>query len=273
MVENKPSEPGPFGKFLNRFTDESVDPFDTSGAQFFERLIPGMRKEHANRYIFAVQKLKEMNMSKPLVIDAATGHGYGAKIIKEAVPEATFLGFDLNPKTLAEANRKYGSYGTYLRADVRQLPVDDAKADLVTAFETLEHLPPEDQPKFLRELRRITKPDGQIIISVPYPSSTFRGKDNKIRHGFGSGYHLYEPTVHEMKHMIESSGLKILGEYGQALAYSNRAKAVSYLNRVVPIWGLYSWFPIFRRDHTVQPMPDKPHITSLIHVFVAQPKA
>lgn len=229
-----------------------------------------MNIEHANRYIFAAQKLKALHIANPIVIDAASGQGYGAKIIKELVPNAKIIGYDHNPKTLEAARRKYGSYGTYVWSDVRHIPTENAKADMTTAFETLEHLPSEDQPKFLQELKRITKPGGLIVLSVPYPSSTYRDKNNKIHRGFGSGYHLYEPTADEMKSMITSSGLKIVGEYGQAVAHSKRAKTMSRINRVVPIWSLYAWFPALKRDHSVQPMPEQPNLTSLIRVFIVK---
>ncbi len=270
MTENNPTEQGIFRKILSHYSDENIDALDPIHVQFFERLIPGMRPEHTLRYIFAAQQLKDMKVKgKPLVIDAATGQAYGAKIIKEMVPEATIIGFDIQQAALKVSQEKYGQYGKYVQGDIRHLPVDDAKADMVIALETLEHLAPEDQPVFLRELKRITKPNGRVVISVPYPSSTYRGKDNKVHHAFGSGSHLYEPTVEETNTMIEGAGFKIIGQYGQVITDSREAKAMSVVNRVLPIWGMYAWLP--KRDNSVQPLPNQPNTIPLIHVVVAQP--
>ena len=45
------------------------------------------------------------------------------------------------------------------------LPVADAAVDLVTSFEVLEHVP--DESFALREIHRVLKPGGEIILSVP----------------------------------------------------------------------------------------------------------
>jgi 2-polyprenyl-3-methyl-5-hydroxy-6-metoxy-1,4-benzoquinol methylase len=45
------------------------------------------------------------------------------------------------------------------------LPVDDATADVTCAVEVIEHL--ENPRAFVRELVRITKPDGWIVVTTP----------------------------------------------------------------------------------------------------------
>jgi SAM-dependent methyltransferase len=269
MTEVSPPNQGFFRKLLERITDESIDPFDTSHVQFFERLIPGMRPEHALRYSFAAHLLKGRQRLNPEVIDAATGQGYGAKILRELIPEARITGIDINLDTIKTATQKYGKYGRYLQGDVRHIPIGNTTADMITAFETLEHLAREDQPVFLRELHRVVKPDGLVVISVPFPSSTYLGKDKTVHYGWGSGSHLYEPTREEIKIMIHDAGLEVVGEYGQVLTDSRITKAVSIVNRVIPIWLMYAW--LGRKDHGVHPVTDTKHKTSLIHIFVTQP--
>jgi 2-polyprenyl-3-methyl-5-hydroxy-6-metoxy-1,4-benzoquinol methylase len=55
----------------------------------------------------------------------------------------------------------------FLLADLDRdaVPVDDATADVAVALETIEHL--ENPRRFLRELARITRPGGTIVISTP----------------------------------------------------------------------------------------------------------
>jgi ubiquinone/menaquinone biosynthesis C-methylase UbiE len=53
-------------------------------------------------------------------------------------------------------------------SDVRALPIENNKFDLVVAYEILEHLPFDDFKKALEELKRVSKE--KVIISLPYPS-------------------------------------------------------------------------------------------------------
>ena len=49
---------------------------------------------------------------------------------------------------------------------VEPLPIDDAYADVVTAFQVMEHLP--EPSFFLSECHRILKPAGRLLITVPF---------------------------------------------------------------------------------------------------------
>ena len=54
----------------------------------------------------------------------------------------------------------------YVRADVTQaLPIPDATFECVIAGEIIEHVPNPDD--FLREIRRVLKPGGTLIVSTP----------------------------------------------------------------------------------------------------------
>ena len=50
-------------------------------------------------------------------------------------------------------------------ADIQNIPFGDNEFDLVISLETLEHVP--DWKKGLSELVRVTKPDGQLVITTP----------------------------------------------------------------------------------------------------------
>ena len=58
-----------------------------------------------------------------------------------------------------------GSRNTSVVADIQQLPFPDEAFDLVVSLETLEHVP--DPHRGLRELVRVTKGGGRLIITTP----------------------------------------------------------------------------------------------------------
>jgi SAM-dependent methyltransferase len=49
--------------------------------------------------------------------------------------------------------------------DIRQIPLRAASADLVTAFDVLEHA--DDDLAALRELGRVCRPGGHVLVTVP----------------------------------------------------------------------------------------------------------
>ena len=66
------------------------------------------------------------------------------------------------PIVTADIDKQLGSD---YEADVRKLPFDDNRFDVVTAFQVLEHLPFSDFVVALRELRRVT--GRYVCISLP----------------------------------------------------------------------------------------------------------
>lgn len=79
------------------------------------------------------------------------------------------LGFDTQGSDVSEfavANATRGAKG-HVRVGnlLERLPYDDASFDLVSAFETLEHLEPQSVPSAIAELHRITR--GWLIATIP----------------------------------------------------------------------------------------------------------
>jgi 2-polyprenyl-3-methyl-5-hydroxy-6-metoxy-1,4-benzoquinol methylase len=56
---------------------------------------------------------------------------------------------------------------TFHQADLDRdtIPVSNGSADIVAAIETIEHL--ESAPRFVREIARIVKPGGWVVITTP----------------------------------------------------------------------------------------------------------
>ena len=56
---------------------------------------------------------------------------------------------------------------TFLRADLdgARLPLDDESVDVAAAVEVIEHL--ENPRAFVRELARITRPGGWVVVTTP----------------------------------------------------------------------------------------------------------
>lgn len=60
------------------------------------------------------------------------------------------------------------------------LPVADATTDLITLFDTIEHIP--DDEAVLREVRRALRPGGLVFVSVPAYQLLYANNDRVVHH-------------------------------------------------------------------------------------------
>lgn len=129
-----------------------------------ERLIPGevdidLLNEHMARYHFAVRLARGKR-----VLDAGCGAGYGSAELAD-VAESVFA-IDIAPEAIEYARAHYPLPNlAFEQASCTGLPYADGAFDLVVAFEVIEHL--ENWRDFLREVRRVLAPAGQLIVSTP----------------------------------------------------------------------------------------------------------
>lgn len=115
--------------------------------------------EHLHRYLFAAQCVRGL-----AVLDIACGEGYGSALL--AASAESVVGVDVSAETIAHAERKYRLANLrFLAGECRSIPVKAQSIDVVVSFETIEHL--EEHQVFMRDIRRVLKPGGLLIISSP----------------------------------------------------------------------------------------------------------
>jgi len=128
-----------------------------------ERFTPEVRGpiwyEHWHRYAFVADLVRGKR-----VLDAACGEGYGSYLLARAATHVT--GVDISVAAIAHARERYPLANlAFAQGSVTQLPLPDASVDLVTSFETIEHL--TGQREMISEFRRVLTRDGVLVISSP----------------------------------------------------------------------------------------------------------
>jgi SAM-dependent methyltransferase len=93
------------------------------------------------------------------ILDAGCGSG---RMLDELRPRGRLTGVDSNPHAVT-ATRRRGHVAW--QCDIERMPFADASFDLVTCFDVIEHTP--DDRRTLRELRRVTRPGGTLVVTVP----------------------------------------------------------------------------------------------------------
>jgi ubiquinone/menaquinone biosynthesis C-methylase UbiE len=145
-----------------------------------------MYAEHMTRYESAIGLV-----SGKTVLDIASGSGYGTNMLAKAAKK--IYGVDIDKEAIAYAQENYGTKNTeFLVGDGEKIPLDDQSVDVVTTFETIEHI--EDYNKFLDEVDRVLKPGGTVLVSTP----------NDLEYPEGNHFHLHEFEYSELSALLKA---------------------------------------------------------------------
>jgi len=146
----------------------------------YERMIPEYHKgtqvygEHIARY----ESIGKVAKGK-VVLDIASGSGYGTALIAKQAKKV--FGVDVLEGAIEYAKEHYGAPNIeYLHGDGVKIPLETASVDLVVSFETIEHI--KDYVTFMKEVKRVLKPDGLLLLSTP----------NDVEFAEGNHFHLHE---------------------------------------------------------------------------------
>ncbi|TLP94404.1 class I SAM-dependent methyltransferase [Nesterenkonia salmonea] len=102
------------------------------------------------------------------VLDAGCGSGALTSALRDR--GAAVSGFDLSPAMVALARERLGDDADVDVADLGQpLPYGDHSFDVVVCSLALHYVKDWIQP--LAELRRVLRPGGRLIVSVPHPAA------------------------------------------------------------------------------------------------------
>ena len=179
-----------------------------------ERFIPTectneMAIEHYQRYWFA-----QNIAAGKVILDAACGEGYGTCLLSQKASRV--IGIDIDPDTISSAKKHYKEENIeFVAGSIDSLPFDDNTFDLVVSFETLEHVEPELQNAFLKEITRVLKKDGLLMISTPNKAIY-----TDLVHG---------ENLHHIKEFYADEYQAFLAQYFKYTTYYYQSPLVQYL--------------------------------------------
>ena len=96
------------------------------------------------------------------ILDVGTGNGGFLHTLQNTFPGAKITGIDPNAESLETARQNFPDV-TFLEMEAEDLELDDNSFDVVSISMALHHLP--KVKKGLKEMKRVVKPDGYIIIN------------------------------------------------------------------------------------------------------------
>lgn len=180
--------------------------------------------EHWHRYLYASSFTKNK-----VVLDIACGEGYGSCLL--AGSSKRVVGVDVSPEAIAYANSKYVRRNLeFKQGSVTNIPISGKGIfDVVVSFETIEHVGEGEQKTFLKEVKRLLKPNGIFIVSTP----------NKLVYsdipGYKNEFHIKEFYIGEFKSFLEKhfKNVNLQGQTVYPVSYlwnpdEGREKLVEY---------------------------------------------
>lgn len=144
---------------MNQDMPQPILPF--TGERFTPECVREIAYEHWHRYAFAMSLIEGRQ-----VLDAACGEGFGAALL--AKKAASVKAVDIDAASIEHARQRYGAIVclSFDQADVTRLDaLPDNSFDVITSFETLEHVMEHD--RMLAGFYRLLKQDGLLLISTP----------------------------------------------------------------------------------------------------------
>jgi SAM-dependent methyltransferase len=162
-----------------------------------EFVVPGNTPDHTYQEHLARYRFASTHVAGRCVLDIACGTGYGVAVLLHGGARSV-VGVDRSPDALRFAAMHFGAPGAmFVRADIRAVPFPSGSFDVVTSFETIEHI--DEHARFLAECRRLLRPGGLLICSSP----------NKRVYSLGrrvpfNPFHVREFTTADFRAMLEA---------------------------------------------------------------------
>ena len=127
--------------------------------------------KNSDRFEKLIKIIKSQHPKPKHILDIGCGSGFLANQIKTIFPKANIYGIDISQKALALAKKKYPKI-KFIYADAQaRLPFNNNFFELVISGEHIEHLVNTDH--YLKEINRVTKTNGVLIITTPNLASWF----------------------------------------------------------------------------------------------------
>jgi ubiquinone/menaquinone biosynthesis C-methylase UbiE len=165
---------------------------------------------------------------RPLAgLDVGSGTGRFTPALAEAFGPATGIEPSVRMREVAQAQSPHPDV-RYLAGSAEDIPAPSASADYVLMFLAWHHVP--DKPRAVRELARVIKPSGRLLLRANFrdhhPRPWWLGY---FPHGYEADAALFQP-LHEVIEMFASGGWRVVSfDWFTEPSYGTRADMLERL--------------------------------------------
>jgi ubiquinone/menaquinone biosynthesis C-methylase UbiE len=145
------------------------------------------------------------------VLDVGCGPGCLTRLAGRAVlPGGSVLGIDPSPTVIEYARRsKHGSECSFELGTAEALDVPDGSVDVVLSSLVMHHLPEDVRLQALREMLRVLRPGGRLLVA------DFRPPKSRIgRHLIGAvlGPEMAGNLIDQLEPLVRGAGFMVPGQ-------------------------------------------------------------
>lgn len=163
------------------------------------------------------------------ILDCACGVGWGSFLMAKAGARHV-VGIDLSSEALSTAKKYYNDQSIeYIHDNIYNYSKSH-KFDVITSFETLEHL--EDPLKFLKKVSSLSHADTMFFLSTPN-GFCFKHKTDLPY----NPYHKNEFTKEDLIKLFNLSGWSVKDYLGQYPMEENSKKIIEYRSFIKRYWS------------------------------------
>jgi glycosyltransferase involved in cell wall biosynthesis/SAM-dependent methyltransferase len=123
------------------------------------------------------------------VLDVPCGTGWGSSMLSGYT---SLTGLDIDPASISYARDKFLGI-SFVEGTMHALPFEDSSFDVVICLEGLEHVMRSQVDAFLKEVHRVLRTTGTLIVTAPLLNN---GKHS------GNPYHRYEFQSEELEQLL-----------------------------------------------------------------------
>jgi coenzyme F420 hydrogenase subunit beta len=188
----------------NRFTIEEVRAFWDSVADEYVHDGRTMAETHFQRFERAFAHFRPNRRMRALNIWSRNGEAID--YFRCRAPDIELVNAEVSPRLIEKARARHPAEA-FVNTDLGSLPFADNEFDFVLSLETLEHAP--DPLGFLRELARVLRPGGRLVLSCPPATAELPlWLYERFLPNHGEGPHRFLSS-REVKRLLQAAGLEL----------------------------------------------------------------
>ncbi len=200
---------------------KTIKTYDKIVEQYYERT------KALKTSIEILNRFSELLPAHARILDAGCGPGRDAKLFTDK--GFRVVGIDLAEKMI-EFAKKVAPKAEFRIMDLRHLAFEDNSFDAIWFNASLLNIKKQEAPETLREMHRVLKPKGLMLVSVKQGKGEGLREDK--RYGRVEKYYAFY-TKDELKQKLEDAGFKVIGmETKQERGYDAGPFIIAYCRKL-----------------------------------------